>query len=87
MTAKVIKLDVSDLEAPEPYGLAIGVLSGMPCETILNMVHRKEPYPLYQTSFEMGFEHKTNFLNDGMVQIQFWHKGDNIALSSLVSQS
>ena len=77
-------MDVSELEPPEPYGLAIDILSGMPEATILNMIHRKEPYPLYQTALEMGFEHKTIFLSDGLVQIQFWHKGENIALSSLV---
>jgi len=81
----VIKLDVSELEPPEPYGLAIEILSDMPSETILNMIHRKEPYPLYQTASEMGFEHKTTFLCDGMVQIQFWHKDDSIVQSSLVN--
>jgi len=85
VSVKVIKLDVSELEPPEPYSLAINILSEMPCETILNMIHRKEPFPLYQTASEMDFEHKTTFLCDGMVQIQFWHKGDSIALSSLVN--
>ena len=81
----VINLDVSELEPPEPYGLAIDILLDMPSKMILNMIHRKEPYPLYQTAQEMGFEHKTTFLSDDRVQIQFWHKGDSVAQSSLVN--
>ncbi len=79
----VINLDVSELEPPEPYGLAIDILLEMPAKTILNLIHRKEPYPLYQTASEMGFEHKTVLLNDGRVNIQFWHKGESIVLRSL----
>lgn len=86
MAVKIIELDVSDLEPPEPYSLAIGILSGMPSETVLNMTHRKEPYPLYQTAAELGFDHKTTVFCDGAVNVQFWHRGDSAALCSLVNQ-
>ncbi len=72
-------MDVRELEAPEPYRLAVDVLVDMPHGTILNMTHRKEPFPLYQTASEMGFDHQTTFINDDFVQIQFWHKGNKEA--------
>lgn len=73
----MINLDVSELEPPEPYGLAVELLATLPSGSILNMTHRQEPYPLYQTANEMGFLHQTTFPSEGVVNIQFWHK-DNI---------
>ncbi|WP_250655137.1 DUF2249 domain-containing protein [Alkalimarinus coralli] len=74
-----IHLDVSELEPPEPYRMAVELLAALPHESILNMVHRKEPYPLYQTAAEMGFDHKTIHLPDGIVKILFWHKNNSQA--------
>ncbi len=46
---------------------------------VLNMIHRQEPYPLYQTADEMGFSHHTIYPSDGVVHIQFWHKDNREA--------
>ncbi len=73
----MITLDVSEMAPPEPYRQAVEALIEMPHGSLLKMVHRKEPYPLYQTAAEMGFYHKTTYLDDGVVQILFWHKDDS----------
>ena len=75
----MIHLDVSDLLPPEPYSRALDVLANMPKGTILNMTHRQEPYPLYQTASEMGFKHLTTYPSHGVVKIQFWHKDNKDA--------
>lgn len=81
----VIDLDVSELEPPEPYALAVHQLTQLPDDSILNMIHRQEPYPLYQTADEMGFSHQTTYPSDGVVHIQFWHK-DNRKVASYFSK-
>ena len=74
-----IHLDVSELAAPEPYALAIEALSDLPLLSVLSMTHRKEPFPLYQAADEMGFDHHTMCLNNSVVSIHFWHKGNQQA--------
>ena len=81
----VIDLDVSELEPPEPYSLAVACLATLPEESILNMIHRQEPYPLYQTADEMGFLHQTTHPSGGVVHIQFWHK-DNCEVTNFLSK-
>ncbi|MFD2231405.1 DUF2249 domain-containing protein [Alkalimarinus sediminis] len=83
---KVIDLDVSELEPPEPYALAVQHLVSLPDESILNMIHRQEPFPLYQTADEMGFFHQTTFASEGVVHIYFWHKDDRAAADYLSKQ-
>ncbi|UZE96869.1 DUF2249 domain-containing protein [Alkalimarinus alittae] len=73
----MIHLDVSDLEPPEPYSLAVDILMALPSDAIFKMTHRQEPFPLYQTAAEMGFDHYTTYPAENVVKIQFWHK-DNI---------
>lgn len=75
----VINLDVSELEPPEPFSLVVGRLATLPDDAVLNMIHRQEPYPLYQTADEMGFSHHTIYPSDGVVHIQFWHKDNREA--------
>lgn len=72
----MVDLDVSELEPPEPYTLAVECLASLPSDSILNMTHRQEPYPLYQTADEMGFLHQTTYASDGVIHIYFWHKAN-----------
>ena len=76
---KIIDLDVSDLEPPEPYSLAVQCLATLPDDVVLNMMHRQEPFPLYQTADEMGFLHQTIYPADGVIHIYFWHKSNRAA--------
>lgn len=73
---KVIHLDVSDLEPPEPYRLAIDILSTLPPNVVFKMTHRQEPFPLYQTATEMGFDYHATEASPNVIHIRFWHKGN-----------
>ncbi len=40
-------LDVSELEAPEPYTEVVNLLDKLELHTYIKMLHRQEPFPLY----------------------------------------
>lgn len=46
------RLDVSDLEPPEPMERILDALDEMPAEDCLRVRHRREPYPLYNNLIE-----------------------------------
>lgn len=58
LTDKVV-LDVSELAAPEPMRAILLQLLNLADEQYLQVVHRKEPIPLYQKLTEMGFVYHT----------------------------
>ena len=58
LTNKVV-LDVSELAAPEPMRAILLQLLDLGDEQYLQVVHRKEPIPLYQKLTEMGFVYYT----------------------------
>ncbi len=44
---KAIRLNVSELEAPQPMVEILTALASLPCAHYLEVTHRKEPYPLF----------------------------------------
>jgi uncharacterized protein (DUF2249 family) len=48
-------LDVSDLPAPEPMERIIDALADLPPGDRLCVLHRREPYPLYDMLRRMGY--------------------------------
>jgi len=54
-----IALDVSELSAPEPMRTILLQLSELTEEQYLQVVHRKEPTPLYKKLTDMGFFYHT----------------------------
>jgi len=54
---KVIKLDVSELPAPEPFQRIMEILLGMTSGEYLKVVHRKQPLLLYKPLSQQGFSY------------------------------
>jgi uncharacterized protein (DUF2249 family) len=57
-------LDVSDLPAPEPMERILDALADMPPDDRLCVLHRREPYPLYDMLRRMGYRWVTSSEGD-----------------------
>jgi len=67
----VIRLDVSNMAAPDPMQAILLALSELPQQKILNVSHRKEPFPLYSILKKQGFEYVTQSTKEGFL-ISIW---------------
>ena len=67
------RLDVSDLEPPEPMERILDALDGMPKEDWLRVRHRREPYPLYNILRNMGFVWRSKWQDDTL-DLLIWHE-------------
>jgi len=68
------RLDVSDLEPPEPMERILDVLDEMPESDWLRVTHRREPYPLYNMLRNMGFAWRGRW-EGGRLDLLIWHEG------------
>ena len=68
------RLDVTDLEPPEPLTRILDTLADMPEGDCLRIRHRRDPYPLYGMLRNMGFAWRTRWVHGG-IEILVWHEG------------
>lgn len=69
-------LDVSQLEAPEPFRIAVAALNELEVGEYLCLCHRREPFPLYETLGKLGFSYR---VRDGVrtkFEILIWRADD-----------
>lgn len=71
-----VELDVRHLEAPEPMKAVLQALQNLPAQSWLKVVHRREPFPLYQILSENGFRFHRQVIADGF-QIAIWRISNN----------
>jgi TusA-related sulfurtransferase len=64
-------LDVSALEPPEPLERIIDALAEMPPGQRLRVLHRREPYALYNMLRQMGYQWRTHG-GEGRYEILIW---------------
>jgi uncharacterized protein (DUF2249 family) len=64
MKMNALTLDVSLLAPPEPMKQVLSALASLPSNHYVKMIHRREPFPLYQTLSENGWRFFTKQLND-----------------------
>ncbi len=76
MMGRVVDLDVSDLEPPEPLETTLERLRTLPEGHALRMIHRMKPCLLYDRLAELGFESDTREGRDGRCQVYLWRRGD-----------
>ncbi len=69
-------LDVSQLEPCEPLERTLVALTTLPVGEYLKVLHRMEPYPLYQILSKQGFAWRTQPGDATPVEILIWHRGD-----------
>ena len=77
---RVIDLDVSALEPPEPLERILAVLPDLGGGRWLRVRHRREPHPLYGLLAEAGYRWQTRRDGEGW-EIRVWREGDGMAES------
>ena len=55
MLMEVIAVDVSALAAPEPMQVILSSLAKLPDGAVLKVLHRREPFPLYERLVANGW--------------------------------
>ena len=73
---KEILLDVSELEAPEPLTHILDVINKLELHSYLRVIHRKEPFPLYNILHENGFEFSAIKMPNSEYCILIWKVSD-----------
>jgi len=73
------RLDVSQLEPPEPLERALESLKELRVGQYLHIYHRMEPLLLYPLLEKMEFNWETGCDHQGMFHIAIWHRDDRAA--------
>lgn len=67
-----ILLDVRTLEHPVPFEKAITAVNSLERGSFVRMVHRREPFPLYEELDRRGLNHKTKQKGEALYEIYIW---------------
>ena len=65
-------LDVSELYPPEPLERILDALASLPKNACLQVLHRREPQPLYGILENMGYRWQTHQTGPGRFEILIW---------------
>lgn len=65
------EIDVSRLEPPEPLERVLDALAALPPGDRLQVLHRRDPFPLYDFLHRMGYAWKTTG-GGGRYEILIW---------------
>jgi uncharacterized protein (DUF2249 family) len=66
-------LDVRSLEPPEPMQRILEALFDLRADGRLRVLHRREPFPLYDILHRMGYRWETTSV-DGCFEILIWRE-------------
>lgn len=66
-----LELDVTDLAPPEPLERVLDALADLPAGDRLLVLHRREPFPLYDLLRRMGYGWRTQG-EEGRYRILIW---------------
>lgn len=75
-------IDVSEMEAPEPMQTILLALQALPIQGVLNVTHRREPFPLYPILKQQGFEYVIESAPTGFL-ITIWNKAHQCDLAMM----
>ncbi len=79
VAARERRLDVRELEPPEPLERALAALPGLGPGEYLHMLHRREPLLLYDLLEAQGFRHCAREGPEAPWEIFIWREGDEAA--------
>ena len=86
--SRAIELNVSALEPPEPLLQIFKSLATLPPDHHLDVIHRREPFPLYEMLDLTGYHHCCEQRrNDYLIQIWPGECADPARLSQLVDNA
>ena len=73
-SGKVIVLDVSNIEPPEPMVAILEKIRELGPADILEVSHHREPIPLYSLLEEAGFTHEIEKLGENSYRLKIRRK-------------
>ncbi len=80
-------IDAREMEPPEPLDMALEALDRLQSGEYLRMLHRREPFPLYQMLERDGFCHLTRPGAEIPYEIFIWRRGDSDAENGVHRQA
>lgn len=80
---KEIVLDVHELQPPEPMQQALDALDKLMAGQYLKLIHRMQPFPLYEILSENGFRYKVTTGTISAFDIYIWRTKDQEAEKSI----
>jgi uncharacterized protein (DUF2249 family) len=75
-------LDVSQLEPCEPLERILDAIPNLQAGEYLQVLHRMEPYPLYEILTQQGYAWRTQAGQNVPIEIYIWRNGDTEAESA-----
>lgn len=85
--AREVRLDVSDLEPPEPLERVLAALEELGDGDFLHMLHRREPLLLYPELRRKGFRYLTSFAGDYECEVFIWRDCDAVAEQACLART
>ncbi len=79
VAARERRLDVQDLEPPEPLERVLAALPGLQPGEYLRMLHRREPLLLYEILEASGYRYAVREGPEAPFEILIWREGDTEA--------
>jgi len=86
--AKEILLDVHELQPPAPMELAMDALQKLQAGEYVKMIHRMQPFPLYNILYDNGFKFKAVPGTVSAFDIYIWKANDkdsSMAIEEIIS--
>lgn len=76
---KEIVIDVHELQPPEPMQRALDALDSLTDGQYLKIIHRMQPFPLYDILSDNGFKYKVTDGEISTFDIYVWRAKDKAA--------
>ena len=73
---KEITLDVISLPPPEPMQKILTALAQLNSGQVLKVIHRRQPFPLFEQLLKSGWEYQCNKLSDELFHIYIFKESD-----------
>lgn len=73
-------LDAREMEPPEPFEKACDILAQLNPGEYLKMIHRRVPYPLFDTCNQLSLQHAVKEIAAQQYQVIIFFECDRIAL-------
>ena len=80
----IIEVNVSALAPPEPMQVILSSLATLPSDTALKVVHRREPFPLYEQLIANGWLYHSKQLSEESFEIYIANEKDKLSFSDFL---
>ncbi|WP_085297032.1 DUF2249 domain-containing protein [Cognaticolwellia mytili] len=83
----IIEVNVSALAPPEPMQVILSSLATLPNGAVLKVVHRREPFPLYEQLVATGWLYHCKRLAEESFAIYIANEKDQLTFSDFIASN